>query len=105
MFSRECRSIAAHVYGHGFAEVHGIAGRPRKLLGRAELEHSLAVAKVKTSSHLKAAFYFGDSCVAPDEMGRSHVKTPRFSASDLVCKPCAAVVPKNARGTFPQPRS
>lgn len=71
-------------------------------LGELSFEHSLAVAKVKTSRvTLKAAFHFGDSCVAPDEMGRSRVKTPRFSASDLVCKPQAAVVPKNARGTFP----
>ena len=76
------------VYGHGFAEIHSIAGTHGSFLGELSFEHSLAVAKVMTSRvTLKAAFRSGDSCAAPDEMGRRLEKTPRFSASALVCKP------------------
>lgn len=47
-----------------FITLQGVHG---SFLGELSFEHSLAVAKVKTSRvTLKASFCFGDSCVAPE---------------------------------------
>lgn len=77
VFSRECHSAAGSrcmdMDLQKFITSQGVHG---SFLGELSFEHSLAVAKVKTSRvTLKAAFCFADSCVASDEMGRSHEKT------------------------------
>lgn len=47
-----------------FVTAQGVHG---SFLGELSFEHSLAVAKVETSRvTLKAAFCFGDACVAPE---------------------------------------
>ena len=89
VFSRECCSTAgSRCMDMDLQKFIALQGGHGSFLGELSFEHSLAVVKVKTFRvTLRAAFHFGDLCVAPDEMGRSREKTPRFSASALVCKP------------------